>query len=146
MRKRLPILIAAGLALLVLGAPIFGQSTGGGKTKVASFTVTIITNVKGASIFVDGARIKGNSVSLAPGTHSVRVTAEGYEDYAVSVNVTRSMTLNAVLRAALYQLTVNPDVPNAEIFVDGARIKGNSVSVPAGMHAVRVSARGYEDY
>lgn len=146
MRKRLPILIAAGLALLVLGAPIFGQSTGGGKTKVASFTVTIITNVKGASIFVDGGRIKGNSVSLAPGTHSVRVTAEGYEDYAVSVNVTRSMTLNAVLRAALYQLTINPDVPNAEIFVDGARIKGNSVSVPAGMHAVRVSAWGYEDY
>jgi hypothetical protein len=146
MRRGLPILIAAGLALLVLGAPVFGQSTGGGKTKVASFTVTIITNVKGASILVDGARIKGNSVSLAPGIHSFRVTTSGYADFIQDVNVSSTMTLTAILQPLEFTLTVNPDVPNAEIFIDGARIKGNSVSVPAGMHTVRVSARGYEDY
>lgn len=210
MKRVFPILIAAGLALLILSAPVFGQSTAGGK-KAARFTVTINTNVKGAAIlvdgsqiignsasvapgihsvrvtatgyadffqnfnvtsnmtinallerlgltlsvnanvpnatvFVDGSRIKGNTTSVAPGTHSVRVSAEGYEDYAVTVNVTRSMTVNAVLRAASFPLTVNADVLNAEIYVDGARINGNSVRVPAGMHTVRVSARGYEDY
>lgn len=49
-------------------------------------------------------------------------------------------------RPSNYQLTVNANVSNYRVFIDGNAIKGNRVEVEGGKHTVRVTANGYYDW
>jgi len=114
----------------------------------AGLPLTIRVNVPSAQVFVDNAEVTGSVPSVAPGPHSVRVTAPGFRDYTASVNVTAPMTLDVVLQAAGVQLSVNANVPNAQVTVNGAP-KGPvpySEFLPRGTYSVKVTANGYADY
>ena len=137
---------AVGFLDYVSAVNVTGPMVVNAQLKSAGHQVTINVGVPGALIFVDGAQISGNVVMLLPGNHSVRVTASGYLDYVTTVNVTGPIVLNAQLKSAGYQVTINTNVVDPDIYVDGARIAGNSVVLQAGTHSLRVTAHGYEDY
>ena len=114
----------------------------------AGLPLTVRVNVPGAQVFVDNAEVTGTVPAVAPGAHTVRVTSPGYRDYTAAVNVTAPMTLDVVLQAAGIQLSVNANVPNAQVTVNGAP-KGPvpySELLPRGTYAVKVTANGYADY
>ncbi|OHD71785.1 MAG: hypothetical protein A2177_09855 [Spirochaetes bacterium RBG_13_68_11] len=114
------------------------------------FNLTVTTNVAGAKVYVNDA-----SVGTAPlareverGNYTVRVTAPGYQDYQVSVNVTGNTVVNAVLQADLLQLTVNSNVAGAHVYVNNASVGTAPITrqVDRGNYTVRVTAPGYQDY
>jgi hypothetical protein len=110
--------------------------------------LTIRVNVPNAQVFVDNAEVTGSVPAVAPGPHTVRVTAPGFRDYTAAVNVTAPMVLDVVLQAAGTQLSVNANVPNAQVAVNGTP-KGPvpySEFLPRGTYSVKVTADGYADY
>ncbi len=137
---------ANGFLDFVSTVNVTGPMTVKAQLNSAGHQVTIDVGVPGALIFIDGAQIAGNAVMLLPGNHSVRVTASGYMDYVTTVNVTGPIALHAQLKSAGYQVTINTNVINPEITVDGVLIAGNSVVLLPGNHSLRITAQGYQDY
>jgi hypothetical protein len=113
---------------------------------VRMFPLNIVSNVEGAAIFIDGAQVAVNPAPVPAGPHTVRVAAPGFQDFNASVNVAGPLTVNAQLMPAGFPLTVQSNVANAAIFVDGAQISGNVVNVAPGVHGVRVAAAGFLDF
>jgi hypothetical protein len=114
----------------------------------AGFPLAIRVGAPGASIFVDGADVTGTVPRVARGSHSIRVSAPGFQDYNSMVNVAAPLTLDVVLQSAGLLLTVNANVNNAMVSVNGAP-KGPvpySEYLPPGMYSVRVTSDGYADY
>ena len=109
-------------------------------------TLVVNPNVAGAVLYVDGVQVKGLTIVVRRGNHTVRLVAPGFGEYTSTVNVTGAMTLAPQLVAQNATLTVNANVAGAYVFVDGAQIKGNAVVVTLGNHAVRVTAPGFQDY
>lgn len=110
------------------------------------FTLIIQVNVPDAIIFVDGNRMPTNRITLPRGDRVVRVTAPGYQDFTTTVNLMANMTLPVTLQPLTAVLTIQVNVPNASIFVDGAMLKGNQASVNLGNRTIRVTAPGYIDF
>jgi len=113
----------------------------------AGFPLSINVNVPGAAVFVDGYQLQGVPL-VAPGPHSVQVSANGYQDYSATVNVAGPLTLNVVLNPLGFQLTVSSNVPNAVVIVNNVPKGGVPYSeiLPPDTYTVRVSARGFVDY
>jgi hypothetical protein len=113
---------------------------------VRSFPVSVVPNVNGALVFLDGVQVAGSPFPVPQGTHTIQVTAPGYQDFATTINVIGPLTIQARLVAAMIALTIQPNVPNAAIFVDGAQISGTVVNVLPGPHSVRVTAPGFREF
>jgi len=121
-----------------------------GQQPQGRFNLTVTTNVAGARVYVNNA-----SVGTAPitrqvdrGTYTVRVTASGYQDYNVSVNVTGNTVVDAVLEATFQRLTVNSSVAKARVYVNNSSVGTAPITrqVKRGTYTVRVTAPGYQDY
>ncbi len=113
-----------------------------------ALTLVVNVNVPGASISVDNVLIQGNAAYVSRGPHVLRVHADGYADYVGQVNVKGSMTFNVRLNPLGFPLTVNANVNNAAVLINGAP-KGPvpySEYLPPGTYAVRVTAPGYAEY
>ncbi len=108
--------------------------------------VTINAGVPGAVIYVDGVIISGNSITVTPGRHTIRITAQGYQEYQDNLNVLRPIVLAPELRQAGYQVVINTNVRNPDIYVDNAAVRGNVVLLLPGNHSLRITAEGYQDY
>ena len=114
----------------------------------AGFPLTVRVSAPGAAIFVDGADVTGTVPAVGRGSHTIRVTAPGFQDYNSVVMVTAPLALDVVLQSAGFLLTVNANVPNAVVTVNNTP-KGPvpySEYLPGGTYAIRVSADGYTDY
>ena len=111
------------------------------------FPLSINVNVNNAAVFIDGVQVQGVP-TVAPGPHTVQVSADGYQDYSASVNVAGPLSLNVVMIPFGFQLTVNANVANAMVVVNNVP-KGPvpySEILPPSAYTVRVSARGFVDY
>ena len=114
----------------------------------AGFPLAIRVGAPGASVFVDGANVTGTVPAVGGGSHAIRVSAPGFQDYNSVVTVNGPLTLDVVLQSAGLLLTVNANVANATVSVNNTP-KGPvpySEFLPAGTYAVRVSAEGYTDF
>ncbi len=114
----------------------------------AGFPLAIRVGAPGAAIFVDGANVTGTVPAVGRGSHTIRVSAPGFQDYNSVVTVNGPLTLDVVLQSAGFLLTVNANVADATVSVNNAP-KGPvpySEYLPAGTYAVRVSADGYTDF
>ena len=114
----------------------------------AGFPLAIRVGAPGATIFVDGADVTGTVPAVGRGSHTIRVTAPGFQDYNSVVTVTAPLTLDVVLQSAGFLLTVNANVAGATVSVNNTP-KGPvpySEYLPGGTYAVRVSADGYTDF
>lgn len=108
--------------------------------------LTVQANMPGVAIFIDNNRINGNMALVSIGSHQVKVTLFGFLDFVATVNVSGNMTLPVALQAMNYQLTIQPNVKNAQLYVDNAPVKGFVATVQGGQHQVQVSAPGYVDF
>ncbi len=113
------------------------------------FPLSVNVNVPSAAVFVDGAQVPAAAaVLVAPGPHTVQVTAPGYQPYSANVNVTGPTTLNVPLALLGFALTVTSNVPGAVVAINNVP-KGPapySEVLPPNTYTVRVSARGFVDY
>jgi hypothetical protein len=117
------------------------------KLRPSGFPLTVNSNVKGAAVFIDGGQIAGNVANVPPGRHTIRVAAEGYNDFVTTIAVSGPAVVNAPLvRSPVFALTVNSNAAGAVVFVDGRPIAGNVAKVTIGNHLVRVTANGYRDF
>ncbi len=141
MRRYAVALALASLVLAAVSVRLDAQGFGSNR-----YSVTVIVNAPNATIFLDNQPIKGNVANVRRGAHTVRVVAPGFTDFVQSLNVIAHVTVNAQLNPSGFPLTVNSNVNDAVVFVDGRQIAGNVVTVAPGNHAVRVAAEGYRDF
>jgi len=151
------ILIITGIILLIIlpAALVTAQSTStgrAGRRRASTFTLTITSNVKGASVYINGAPRKGSppmSVSgLNPGDYTITVRAPGYEDFNITVTINSDQTVHANLRPSTYQLTVTANVKGASVYINDS-LKGSIPfhgDFPPGNYKVTVTADGYDNF
>lgn len=109
------------------------------------YPLTVNTNVPGASLAVDGNGFGGNSTTVAPGNHTLTVSAPGYQTLSMPFNQPASANvLNITLVGNSFPLTVNTNPAGASLAVDGVPFAGNSTSVAPGTHTLTVNAPGYQ--
>jgi hypothetical protein len=120
-------------------------------------TVTVTSNPTGAQVYVDG-NYQGKApmtVTLYPGSHTFRLTLNGYNDYVTTVYVTAgtSQTINAVMPPGSFGTAKVISLPGAMVSMDSAQ-QGTVPSsgtltlnnVGAGNHLFKVTASGYNDW
>lgn len=76
------------------------------------YPFTIISNVKDASLFIDntpyGVLSQNPDLEIAEGTHQIRLTAEGYEDYEQTINVAGyAAPMNITMQKAQMEVVKN---------------------------------------
>ena len=116
-------------------------------------TITVQVTPNTATVFIDGVRAGNGDMTLqvAPGQHSVRVTANGFQDFNQTVNVGSgaNVVVNANLQATIQSGVLQVIAPNgAQVFVNGSSIGAGTgqITVPAGQYTVRVVLNGFQDY
>lgn len=125
------------------------SSAGGTPVKPSQYTLTLQVQPSNAAVYIDGNRFTGNSIRLSGGQRTITAQAPGYEDFFAVINLQQNMTLPIIMNAlapANYRLTITANVQNPLIYVDGAKIQGNTATVSAGIHTVQVEAQGYQAY
>jgi TolB-like protein len=92
-------------------------------------------------------RYAGFKIEVIAGTHTIRVSKENYLDHVDTVTVaigeTARISYELKKNIGLLQLSVNPS--DAEIYVDD-NVKSKYTELTPGMHALKVSQPGYDDY
>jgi hypothetical protein len=120
-------------------------------------TVSVTSAPDHALVFVDGS-YQGKApltVTLYPGSHTVRVTLPGYTDYSTSVyvNANTNQRLIAAMVPALAGTVIVTSQPGAAVSMDsiaqGSINPQGSLSlydIPGGNHLFKVTAPGYNDW
>ncbi|POQ98816.1 hypothetical protein AU468_12310 [Alkalispirochaeta sphaeroplastigenens] len=142
--KRLAILLLAGL---LLPAVAMAQRT---TTRRAPVThdLTVQTNVHDARISINGEVIKGNTLSLPAGSHTVEVSAPGYQLWRQTVQLSGDQTLRATLQPQEFTLQVESNIRGARVFINGnpRGMTNHSERLRPGRYTIRVSEMGYQDW
>jgi hypothetical protein len=138
--------------LLVFGlANAFGQ---------AAFQVKITSNVPGAAIYMDGRYLGVAPISFPAvrGSHTIKLTADGYKDEEKTINVSSNLSVNIDLEkrerdhrppeSRMFTLSVTSNVRGAKIYIDDKYTVAAPGIMPVsrGSHFLRVTADGYADF
>jgi hypothetical protein len=113
-------------------------------------TLSVNANVPGADIYLNGNRAGQTpfSAQLVPGTYSLVVRVSGYNDFSQTVVVNGQTQINAMLTAIQATLSVNANVPGADVYLNGNRAGQTpfTVQLVPGTYSLVVRAAGYGDY
>lgn len=117
-------------------------------------TLRVSAGVDGATVYVDGTEVGAapyEDTAIRTGSHEVKVTKVGYEDYVEIVRVRggRNAEVTASLDLPPPSLRIVSDVPGATVFLDRNYIGATPVdieTVDPGEHQLTVSADGYDMY
>lgn len=115
--------------------------------------VQLAVAVKGARLFIDDKEIgvmPSGPKTVAPGEHVVQIKRPGYATLTKRVNVAKgkSLDLNYTLEAVAGVLTVESDVPGADVWVNEKRVGVTplrELEIPPGPAEVRVRKENYRD-
>jgi len=123
------------------------------KTQWPPGTLKITSNPSGAKVYINGdyKGITPLTLDLAPGTYTVKLTKDEYEDYTktVEVNPGETTTLSATLTPKFGYLTVYSSPSDAEVYVDGDYVGKTPLEdykLSTGDHSVVVKKNDYQDY
>jgi streptogramin lyase len=115
-KKKIPWLLIAGVA--VIGGALAYLLLSGSESSEEEATagsIQVNSSPSGAQIFLDGSntgQVTNTTLTgIAPGSHEVEVSKEGYVDYRESVNVTAGQT--ARVDASLSKHTISVTSPKA---------------------------------
>ncbi|MDD1710674.1 MAG: PEGA domain-containing protein [Methanoregulaceae archaeon] len=129
---------------------------------VTTGTLSVSSSPSGAAVYVDGIYQGVTSTTvgnLVPGSHSVRLTKAGYQDWTGSVSISAGSTtyLNPTLvveqqpQYATVSISSNPS--GASVYGDGVYVgqtrSGSPLvftSVKPGVHTILLTKSGYQDY
>jgi hypothetical protein len=128
---------------------VTGHQTFNVQLQPLGFAVMIRVNVPNATVLLDGADVTGMVPNVAPGPHTIQVTAFGFRPYSATVNVTGPVTMDVKLkRMAGYPLTVVANAPSATVMLNNVPKGGTPYTeyLPPGQYTLRVSAPGYTDF
>lgn len=117
-------------------------------------TIQIGSSPAGADVYVDGQYVGTSPTSYGTlaGSHDVRVSLGGYEDYQTSVSVRANQTarisasLQSVRRTGSVSFTSTPS--GADVYVDGnsvGRTPSGRISFDEGTYTARFVLTGYQD-
>jgi hypothetical protein len=127
----------------------FKAQAGQAETMSRRYRVTITSNIKAAQVYIDNrpAGTAPVTLPLERGSHSLRVTAPGYEDLNEVIAVRGDMTFSAVLQGRAYRLSVTANVVGAQVYVNNAPVGSTPFEgrFAAGTYSVRVTAQGYQE-
>lgn len=110
--------------------------------------------VAGAAVLIGGVARGAtplDGVALPAGEHEITVRAEGYVDYAATLQIEglgRRQTLTAHLVPAAATVTVASTTPNAQVWVDG-ELRGAAPfegALAAGVHTVELRAPAHKPW
>lgn len=114
----------------------------------------VTSSPKGASVYVDGSYFGRTPVSdeVAPGTHTVRISLDGYSTVSKSVYVgegstaTVSVSLDPVVSTGYLSVSSTPKY--ADVYVDNAYMGQTpmTMSLDTGNHSVTFKKSGYSNY
>lgn len=116
-----------------------------------SYRLSIDANVRGARAYINGsyAGTTPFAVSLPPGTYSISIRLDGYEDYTTTLRLSGPYYLYATLSSLQFSVYINAvNVPGASIYRDSTYI-GNTPyrgTWARGSYLIRITAPGYADY
>ncbi|MBN1520212.1 MAG: PEGA domain-containing protein [Spirochaetales bacterium] len=118
----------------------------------ASQTLSVNSNVQGADVYLDNMMV-GKTPYVAPismGNHLVVVKAAGYNDYSQNIMVSGSVTVNAIMQAALVPFSLGNLLPGAEVFLNGisyGKSQGGqfTIQVQPGTYALTIRLAGFID-
>jgi hypothetical protein len=133
--------------LQLLQAP---QQVNPAQTLLPSFPLNITSNVGGAQVFLNG-KFSGTTPfgqKVIGGDYDIRVIAPGYGDFQQRQSVRGPTQINAQLRSAGSQLTVQSNVNGADVFINGnpAGKTPFQAQLPNGSYNVVVRAPGFSDF
>jgi hypothetical protein len=114
---------------------------------VREYRLSVTSSPSNALVYINGS-YQGRTplnLNLREGTYTVRVTANGYDDFSTSVSLDRDRQVSATLYAKKARLTVETEPTNASVFVDNVYVGRSplSIDVDAGRHTIRVEKSGY---
>jgi hypothetical protein len=118
---------------------------------VQKHSLTVESNKKGAQVFINGSfsGITPWTAQLLPGTYSVTVRMDGYEDFSSLVKLTGSNRLYASLTPRSFPVYIDAvNTSGASIFRDSVFLgtlpyRGSWLP---GSYSIRISAPGYNEY
>ena len=111
--------------------------------------VTVFINPTDARFSIDKGSLfsSGWKGSLAPGTHTMSVSADDYypAQFAFSVQQNTKCIINVTLEphTGFLAMTISP--ADASVYVDGTRVEGPIVEIPVGRYSVSVRKFGYNE-
>ncbi|MBN1522970.1 MAG: PEGA domain-containing protein [Spirochaetales bacterium] len=118
-----------------------------------TYELRIASNVRDARIYIDNDyKAKTPAViKVTAGSHTIKVTADGYKDYENTIKVSGNMNFSANLELAtrFYSLSISASVRDAKVYINGREQRGYAPvteKLEQGKYAIKVTSRGYDDY
>jgi len=115
--------------------------------QVRDYKLNVTSSPSNALVYINGS-YQGRTplnLTLREGSYTVRVTADGYEDFSTSVSLDRDRQVSATLYSKKARLAVETEPTNASVFVDNVYVGRSplSIDLDAGRHTIRVEKSGY---
>ncbi len=115
-------------------------------------TLNVNSNPSGADVYIDN-QYKGQSpvsMSLNPGTYTLKLQKAGYETYNEQFNLSTTLTKNINLTPTVknYDISFSSNPSGAKIYINN-QYKGTtpkSLTLEEGNYTAKLSMNGYEDY
>ena len=136
--------------VLMAAALVFAQSSRTAPA-VARFNLTVNSNAPNSRVYVNAVAQAGTApltIELNEGSYEIVIRAPGYQDYSTEITLSRDLTINAILRTAKFELTVNSNAPESVLYVDTRSVGAvpTTVTLNLGTYRVEVRAPGFEDF
>jgi len=121
-----------------------------------SCSISIVSIPQGGTVFIDGNDVGSTPVTdiqVAPGTYSIIVSEEGYDDYTTSIRIEsgthRDIIANLQKTANRGMVTIVTEPLGGNLYVDGKYRGVTPVTVDnmlPGRHEILIRKPGYDDY
>ena len=117
-------------------------------------SIYIFSHPFGATIYLDDTH-KGITpktlISVSPGSHTIKLTKSGYEDYITTVYVLAGDTesIDATLTQKTGLISISSSPSGADIYLDGAYEGTTPITISditPGSHALKLEKHGYEEW
>ena len=146
--------VSAGESVSVIGYLIATSTPTTVVTSTPTGNIYVRSDPSGASIYLDGIYEGTTPATISdtsPGSHTVKLTKSGYEDYTTTVYVSAGDTesVDATLTPETGSITISSAPSGADIYLDG-RYKGTTPAiisdVTPGAHALKLEKHGYAEW
>ena len=144
--------------LLAAGTVAAQSNTAGPRERITSHEVTVIANVRGAQVSVDGVRATQTSpatFTLRPGTYTLRVEARGYLTWEERIVVAGARVIRVTLLPP--KATLILDIPREyrndrvrdpwrliDVWIDGRLRTDTRIELDPGYHTITIRSGGLQ--